>query len=611
MIGLVENDCHRTGKSLPLQPNELMNELLLEDLIAQAEQLQSLGQPAKAIEIYQAWLSANQGRDRFIALFNLGVLLHEQGLLDQAKEAYDAALRLEPHFDQARINLGLVFERQQQFSKAIGSWQQVAQSGQTHHLSNDMTKVIALNHMGRLHEAQRAFAKAEKTLQQSLRLKPQQADVVQHWVFLRMKQCQWPVFKAMPGLSVHQQLTGMSPLAMLAWQDDPALQLMSAKLLHKRKYDHPHTQPRPLYQHSKTKVAYLSGDLCTHAVGLLLAPVIEAHNRAQFEIHAIDFSPEDGSLNRIRLLKAFDHVHPVHGLDDAQIAVLIRSLEIDVLVDLHGLSAGAKPAVLAQQPASLQGCYLGYIGTTAMPWQDFVVTDHVASPAVIDWFYAEKALHLPTSFIPLVPNQQTMPVSTKQAQGLPPNAMVLACFNNVYKLNPGMLDIWLRVLKRHRHAVLWLLDDNPQATQQLKTHAAKAGVNDAQLVFAKRTNYHDYLVRLTVVDLYLDTFPYNAGSTGRDVLMAGVPMVTLMGKTMVSRMAASMLSALGMQSLIAESAQDYEDKINQWVASPVQLKRLRQQMTTSLKKHHASAQQIAKGLEQGWTKMLNQLGKDA
>jgi len=590
-------------------PQGAMNDTSLEDLIGQAEHWQGLGMQTKAIDLYQAWLNDNQQADRFIAWFNLGVLFHELAELHKAAQAYENSIALEPGFDQAQINLGLVFERQQKYTKAFRAWQQVAQSNLQHHLSNENTKLMALNHMGRLHESQKQFGAAEKALRQSLKLKPQQPDVLQHWVFLRMKQCEWPVFKAMPGLSVHQQLTGLSPLAMLALQDDPALQLMSAKLLHKRKYDHQHQQQRPIYKHAKTRVAYLSGDLCTHAVGLLLAPVIEAHNRAQFEIHAIDFSPEDSSLNRIRLLKAFDHVHKVQGLSDAQIAALIRSLEIDVLVDLHGLSAGAKPAVLAHQPASLQGTYLGFIGTCAMPWHDFVVTDHVAAPPVMDWFYVEQALHLPTSFIPLVPHLQPMPPSTKPTQGLPIDAVVLACFNNVYKLNPGMFDIWMRVLTQHRHAVLWLLDDNPQATQHLKAQAVKAGVKLDQLVFASRTNYHDYLMRLSVVDLYLDTFPYNAGSTGRDVLMAGVPMVTLMGNTMVSRMAASMLSALGMQGLIAQSAQGYEDKINELLREPKALEQWRRRLHSRLTRHQTSAQQIAKGLEQGWTKMLKHVGK--
>jgi predicted O-linked N-acetylglucosamine transferase (SPINDLY family) len=535
--------------------------LSLTGVIERVDTLLKFAKRADAVACYQDWIAQSESHDKYVAWFNLGVLLAEQRDVVGAQDAYDACIALRPDFAQARINLGLLKERQKDFNAALEQWGAVVASEFLLHSASVEHRVVALNHIGRVHEISKQFDKAEQALLQSLRLKPKQADAIQHLVFLRAKQCKWPVYQDVPEMSLNEQLAYTSPLAMLALHDDPALQWLASQALVKRKYAFaeqklPFTGP---YRHSKIRIGYVSGDLCAHAVGLLLPDLIEAHDRQHFEIYAFDYSPEDGSAVRARLLSAFDHVVHLHDMTDMSAAQLVAHHQIDVLIDLHGLSSGARPGLFALRPAPLQGSYLGFIGSTAMPWIDFVVTDRYVWRDSLRAFYSETPLFVDGGFLPLPKASAPLNFSTNRSmEGLPENAVVLANFNNVYKINPTQFSAWMHVLMRVEDAVLWLLDDNPTATLQLKDEARRYGISEARLFFSPRTGFDTYRARLKLADVYLDTYPYNAGSTARDVLESGVPMVTLSGQTCVSRMAGGLLTQVGLGDLVTHSVRAYE-----------------------------------------------------
>jgi len=499
------------------------------------------------------------------ALFNQGVQQSDTGDLAGAAASYREAIALYPRLHQARINAGLVAERQQQDADAARHWLSVAEAvveGQTDAIP---FATIALNHLGRLQEQRRQYAAAESALAHSLRLNPAQPDAIQHWVHLRQKQCSWPVYTPLPGITVNRLMAATSPLAMLALLDDPAMQWLAALSFVTRKYKEadaplaPAPQPPPPRNGERLRLGYLSGDLCTHAVGLLMAEVLEAHDRSRVQVTAFDFSPDDGTAHRARLRRAVDEMVPIHSLSDRAAAEAIRGRGIDVLIDMHGLSSGARPGILAFRPAPVMGTYLGFIGTTALPWIDFVVTDRFTLPEGAAPYVTERPVYIDGSMIPLF--HQPIPASrfTRESVGLPADAVVLASFNNIYKITPGVFACWLRILHRCGRAVLWLLDDNPWATAALRAHAASAGLDPARIVFSSRSTHAEFREKLTLADLYLDTYPYNAGSTARDVLDAQVPLVTLAGRTPVARMAGALLHAAGLDALVTTSLEAYEE----------------------------------------------------
>jgi predicted O-linked N-acetylglucosamine transferase (SPINDLY family) len=581
----------------PLLENARQGTLSLQDLISHAEQLKSAAAAQEAIQLYKVWIASTASDNQFVAFFNLGVLLAEQGEWDSAVEAYQNALKARPDLHQARINLGLTLERQGFPEQSLAMWSQSC-AALAKDPSNPMYG-IALNHIGRVQENQRQYPAAEEALRQSLAANPRQSDAIQHWVHLRQKQCKWPALSEQAGLSINALIASTSPLAMLALHDDPALQWLCSQNFLQRKFalKEGNLGAHACYQHGRLRIGYVSGDLCTSAVGLLMADLIEAHDRSQFEIFAFDFSPRDGTAYQQRLHAAFEHVIDIRNLPDANVAQLVKQLEVDVLIDLHGLSSGARPAIFAARPAPLQGTYLGFIGTTAMPWLDFVIADHFSLPPALEPYFVEKPLRLSGSFLPL--HHQPLPAHslTRAKLGLPENAFVMACFNNIYKLTQPVMDAWIRALKDHENACLWLLDDNPSATQQLKQYLAQAGVPPHRYVFSPRSSHLEYRQRLTLADLYLDTYPYNAGSTARDVMDAGLPLLTLSGQTFISRMAGSLLHHAGLNELICDSLPSYEERLRQLMVDPAQVKSLKKRLKLKARHWKKSPQQLASSLE--------------
>lgn len=543
----------------------------LEGVIAKVDRLRAAGKPLDAARLYEAWLAGNEAPTRCVALFNLGVLRSDMGDLDGAEAAYAEAITVNPRFYQARINAGLVAERKRRDVDAVRHWLAVAEAASQGQADAVACATIALNHIGRLQESRRHFSAAESALAHSLRLDPAQPDAIQHWVHLRQKQCAWPVYQPLPGITVNRLMAGTSPLATLALHDDPAMQWLTAHLFVSRKYAFP-SVPRPaaraLGADDPIRIGYLSGDLCTHAVGLLMAELLEAHDRSRVHVTAFDFSPEDGTAHRARLKRACDEMVSVHSLSDEAAAEAIRERQIDVLLDMHGLSSGARPGILARRPAPLIGGYLGFIGTTALPWVDFIVTDRFTMPETVTPYVTERPLYIDGSMIPLCHERVVSRRFTRSAVGLPDDAVVLACFNNIYKITPALFASWLRILQRTEHTVLWLLDDNEWATAALRAHAQAAGIDAGRLIFSGRSTHADYREKLTLADIYLDTYPYNAGSTARDVLDARVPLVTLSGRTPVSRMAGGLLLAAGLDDLIATSLEGYEQLVTTLVDDP-------------------------------------------
>ena len=540
------------------------------------------------------------------ALFNRGVEQSDAGDLAGAAESYRDAIAVYPRLHQARINAGLVAERQQQDADAARHWLSVAEAVVDGQREAIPFATIALNHLGRLQESRRQYAAAESALAHSLRLNPAQPDAIQHWVHLRQKQCTWPVYEPPPGLTVNRLMAATSPLAMLALLDDPAMQWLTASSFVTRKYRPAEaTLPlKPRETGDRLRIGYLSGDLCTHAVGLLMAEVLEAHDRTRVHVTAFDFSPDDGTAHRARLRRAVDEMVPIHTLPDAAAAEAIRDRSIDVLIDMHGLSSGARPGILALRPAPHIGTYLGFIGTTALPWVDFVVTDRFTLPESSAPYMTERPVYVEGAMIPLFHQPITATRFSREAVGLPADAVVLASFNNIYKITPGLFACWLRILHRSGRAVLWLLDDNPWATAALRTHATNAGVDPARIVFSSRSTHAEYREKLALADLYLDTYPYNAGSTARDVLDAGVPLVTLAGRTPVARMAGSLLHAAGLDGLITGSVEGYEELVVALANDVSRREAIRQEMRRRAPGWRLAPSRLARSLEEELLKLL-------
>jgi predicted O-linked N-acetylglucosamine transferase (SPINDLY family) len=239
-----------------------------------------------------------------------------------------------------------------------------------------------------------------------------------------------------------------------------------------------------------------------------------------------------------------------------------------------------------------------------MPWFDFVIADRYALPEELTPYFTEKPLYVDGSFIPLTQDETPARQATRAEFGLPEDAFVMAAFGNVYKLNEDILKIWVNILAKNTNAVLWLVDDNYSTTEKLKRQFQIAGISYKRIIFTKRDAHSEYRAKLAVSDIYLDSFPYNCGSTTRDVLNAGVPIVTQSGGCMVSRMGGSILSSLGLTELIANNTSQYENIVSQLVHNPEYLSSLKNKLIESVKKIQNNQNILAPSIENKITAML-------
>ena len=536
--------------------------MTLPELLDRAGALQAAGEAERAAALYDTWLAHSSSPLRHVACFNWGALLSQLGRSAEAETAYTGALQAQPGFAPALLNLGHLCERRSDVEAALSHWQQVFDATPPPSLEH---RLHALNNAARLLEIQRRYPEAEALMRRSLELKAAQNDVIQHYVHIRQKQCAWPHYEPVGETSPNQLLMGTSLLATMGLSDDPALQLLSSvRFVHDKVPKPPpvalHTLAPP--RSGKIRIGYLSGDLHMHAVGLLTPELFELHDRSRFEVWAFCWTPESDQpvfqRQRQRILKAMDHHVRLAGVDDTTAARLIAQAGIDVLVDLQGLTSGARPAILGHRAAPVQVSYLGLPGTSALPGVDWMLADRFVMPPELLPYCTEKPIYLPHCYQVSDRQREVAPMPTRERYGLPEGAFVFGSFNNNHKFTPEMFGAWLRILQQVPGSVLWLLADNNTARDNMRAAAVAQGVAAERLIFAPRVSPPEYLARFQLIDLMLDTFPFNAGTTASDALWMGTPMVTRAGRTYISRMAGSLLNAIGLPDLVTENLADYE-----------------------------------------------------
>jgi len=553
-------------------PTELEREIALAksggmglgDLLERAEQLNRRGLVEGSAQLYAEWIASTDSPHRHIACFNWGTVLGALRRPQEAERAYRQALEFKPDFLQARVNLGHQLEQQGRVDEALAEWAGAiaeTESGKPALPGSPELRLHAINNSARLLETQRRYDESEEFLRKSLRIKPDQSDVIQHYVHLRQKQCKWPRYQPVGEVTMNQLVVGTSPLAMLSASDDPALQLMAAqRFVHERvpkPADVPYHQGKPA-RTGRIRIGYLSGDLCMHAVGLLTAELFELHDRSRFEVFAFCWSREDGTPLRARLRAAMDHYVPLGGLDDDTAARRIADCGIDILVDLQGLTNGARPAILGKRAAPVQVSYLGFPGTSGLPGVDWIVADPFVMPPELLPYCTEKPLYVPHCY-QVSDRQREVGATPKRSDyDLPEGKFVFCSFNNNFKFTDTLFRTWMRILAQVDDSVLWLLADNEWCRENLLREADAHGIARDRLIFAPRVAPPDYLARFQLADLFLDTFPYNGGTTASDALWMGLPILTMSGRAYISRMAGSLLTNVGLPDLVTFDVESYE-----------------------------------------------------
>lgn len=553
--------------------------LELSQLIDCASLLEARKFGSLAAVLYQTWLNRNQSPYAHAIFFNLGATLSNENDLAGAEEAYRQAIKLSPTFLQPRLNLGLVFERMGQIDKALDEWRWIEQ-----HVSleqpDKQIALMAINNLARVLETKKQLDEALFFLNRSLAIEPNQPDALHHWVHLRQKLCVWPVYTPITGVSLEFMTQSTSALAMLSISDDPAAQLDAARrYVNKKVVSNVPSLANPKgYKHAKLRIAYVSSDFCLHPVSMLTAELFELHDREHFEVYGFCWSPEDGSGLRQRVINAMDHFVRIDQMTDEAAARLIRRHEIDILVDLQGQTSGARANLLAYRPAPIQITYLGLPATTGLPSIDYVIADRFLIPEEAAPYYSEKPLYMPDVYQVSDRKRMVGSAPSRESCGLPVDGFVFCSLNSNYKYTPEVFDVWMNILRRTPGSVLWLLSENPRVEANLYREAEARNIEKARLIFAPRVSPENYLARYAIADLFLDTFPFNAGTTANDALWMNLPVITYSGRSFASRMAGALLTAAKLDELITYSLKNYEEKAVWLANNPGECRRLREHL---------------------------------
>jgi protein O-GlcNAc transferase len=380
----------------------------------------------------------------------------------------------------------------------------------------------------------------------------------------------------------------VSPFILLGLSGDAALQRECAQSHVRQAHAEP---PEPVWRgerwrKDKIRVAYVSADLRDHAVSYLMAGVFEKHDRERFVTMGVALRPALGTPFGMRVVQSFDMWVDVHEASDLKVAQTLRDLEVDVAVDLMGYTRGERLNIFRHRFAPVQMSYLGYPATTGTTFHDYILADDFVIPEEYRQHYTEHVIYLPECF---QANDDRRLIAehrpTRAEAGLPEGTFVFCSFNNSYKLSPAQFDIWCRLLRSVPDSVLWIVADHDAAQANLRREAQARGVAPERLIFARRVPYEDHLARLPLADLFLDSLPFNAGTTASDALWAGVPVLTCSGEAFAARMAGSLLRAIGLPELITHTAQEYEALAVRLANAPGELAALRARLAANRSSH--------------------------
>jgi predicted O-linked N-acetylglucosamine transferase (SPINDLY family) len=540
------------------------------------------------------------------ANYLLGAADFQRGDFHSAQQRFERALKSEPGHTNAWFNLGNTQREMKRFEAALDSFDAVIEltpedaaahcnRGATLHELGRIEEAIAS--LGRATELDPGYATAHYLLgntqqdlgdleaavlsyRRVLELDPHFPFLPGTLLHLRMRICDWNDFdESLAAIvdSVHAGKRASPVLPLIALSDSLDLHRRAAAIWGTQRTAMVSgvTPLSPTRPGERIRVGYFSSDFHEHATAYLMAEMFELHDKGRFEISAFTWGESAGPM-RARLRKAFDHFLDISDLSDREVADLSRSMSIDIAIDLKGYTAQSRPAIFAHRAAPVQASYLGFPGTLALPCIDYLIADHVVVPAESRPFYTESLAFLRGSY-QVNDSKRTTKLSAarRAAHGLPETALVFCSFNNNYKILPEIFASWMRILKAVDRSVLWIFQDNLIARQNLIRHAQEHRVDPSRLVFAQRVPMLDHLERQQLGDLFLDTYPCNGHTTASDALWVGLPVLTRRGTSFASRVAASLLTAVGLDELITDSQAEFERKAIALAKDPAQIASLR------------------------------------
>ena len=510
---------------------------------------------------------------------NLGIVLKDLGQLDDAVKSYEQALAIKPDYPEAHNNLGLALQDLGQLDAALKRYKQ-ALTIKPDYADAHYNLGSTLEFLGQLDEALVSYEHA-------IVLKPDINFIYGVLLHTKMHLCIWDdLANQLKELTnkINNNEKVIVPFPMLALIDDPEIQRKTSEIYVNEKYPQSHVLSKieRYPEHKKVRIGYFSADFRDHPVAHLTAELYETHDRDQFEIYAFSFGLDTKDEMNLRIKAGVDHFHDVRMMSHKDVAMLARSIELDIAVDLGGFTQNARTEIFAMSAAPIQISYIGYLGTMGANYYDYLVADETLIPEEKQHHYSEKIIYLPNYQINDSKQSPSTIIFSRQDLGLPETGFVFCCFNNTFKFTPTTFDGWGRILEQVEGSVLLIYIKNESAKINLTKEIVLRGIDPSRLIFGERLPKPEYLARYRVADLFLDTLPYNAGTTASDALRMGLPVLTCMGNSIASRMAASLLNAVNLPELITSTQEQYESLAIELATNPEKFKIIKDKLVNNL-----------------------------
>ena len=517
------------------------------------------------------------------AFNNRGNMLAELKRYDDALASFATAILIKSDYAEAFNNRGNTLKEMKHFEEALANYEKA--------ISIQSDYIDAFYNRGNTLKDLRRFDEALDSYDKAISIQSDYEWLFGSWLNTRMQISEWSNLERHLGefrVKIQDMKSVTNPFPVLALFDDLELNSKAARQWIDNKF------PCKLLDKSFEKkgikekicIGYFSTDFRQHPMSQLMAGIFETHDKSKFELIAFSFCSHTPDNMTARIKQHFNQFIDVSLMNDLEVVELSRQLRVDIAIDLMGFTAESRTGIFALHCAPIQVNFLGYPGTMSADYIDYIIADETIIPQGASKFYREKIVYLPDTYYPnsYKNDENAGRTPSRQFQrdeiGLPLDRFVFCCFNNIYKILPDVFNSWMRILIAVEDSVLWLLEDNPSSAINLRNEAAIRGVSSDRIIFSKRMPLADHLARHRCADLFLDTFPYNAHTTGTDALWAGVPVLTRIGQSFAARVAASLLNAVGLPELITKSVEEYEQLAIKLATQPEKMQALKKKLAS-------------------------------
>ena len=571
-LGRFDDAVKSFKKSIKISPNfaEAHNNYgnLLADLERRDDSIKSF---KKAIEINPNFAEAYN---------NLGNVFKTLNRFKESIQSYEMAIEINPDFAEAYNNLGnLLTMDTKLLNQAVKSFEKAVE------INPDFA--IAHNNLGNAYKDLNFLDKALNSYERAFDIENSLDNVLGNVLSTKMNSCNWDGLAELLDDAKKRIVNNekvIEPFTLLGVIDDSAIQRKATEL--RVNANHPKSNLLPTIdqypKHPKIRIGYFSADFREHPLAYLTAELYELHDRNHFEVHAFSFGPDTQDEMNLRIKAGVDYFHEVRTMSHKDIAMLARSLEIDIAVDLGGYTINCRTEIFALSAAPIQASYIGVLSTMGANYYDYLIAGQGMIPKNNQKYFTEKIVYLPC--FQVNDSTQSLPdiTFTRKDLGLPETEFVFCCFNNTYKITPSTFDSWGRILEKVNGSVLLMYADNDTVQKNLIKEITARGIDSNRLILGKRLSKSEYLARYRVADLFLDTHPYNAGTTASDALRMGLPVLTYLGNSMVSREAASVINAVNLPELITTNQEQYESLAIELATDPEKLKIIKDKLASNL-----------------------------